>query len=128
MASITPQYLQFQRQFAEGLDSTEVHASEQDAIDYAASSPVAYAGQTIKWKDENGIYQTGVIQSDGTLRKTSAGGEFNGDHNDLAGRSDADAHPVSSITNLQRHIDEYTSLDQAEPDPEFSKVWLPRIL
>ena len=125
MAIQTPQYLQFQRQFAESLDSTEVHASYQDAVSYA-TSPTAYEGQTIKWKDDNGIYQSGVIQTDKTI-KTS---EFDViiDHNELPGRDQDDAHPISAITDLQNYIDEYISLHQTEPDPEFTKLWLPKIV
>ena len=123
---ITPVYAQLERQYADPIDSTEVHASEQDAINYAASYPTAYAGQTIKWRDANGVYVSGVIQSNGTINKSDVA-EFEGVHNDLTGREADDAHPTSAITDLDTYIDEYIYLEDNEPNPEFTKVWLPLI-
>ena len=36
---------------------------------------------------------------------TGGGGTFDGEHNDLDGRSTADAHPISAITGLQAALD-----------------------
>lgn len=38
---------------------------------------------------------------------TQAASEFAGEHNDLAGRDEDDAHPISAITGLQANLDDH---------------------
>ena len=59
---------QVQRQNKAPLDPTCVHPTRQDAEQYAAAYPTAYAGQTVSFS-ENGEQKLAVIQSDGTLKE-----------------------------------------------------------
>ena len=68
----TSLYMQFNRQFADALDSTELHPNLIAANAYAYgvvnSQTTAYPGQMIKWKNADGVFEYGVIQEDGTIK------------------------------------------------------------
>ena len=66
-------FAQFQRQFKGPLDSTELWPDFASAEIYAASYPLAYPGQTIKWLDEGGNYVSGIIQGNGSITPVGAG-------------------------------------------------------
>ena len=68
--------LQYGRLYKGALDPSEVHESMEAALEYA-KSPIAYPGQKISVKSEDGNkYNVYVINEDGTLRETSTNEEL----------------------------------------------------
>jgi hypothetical protein len=55
-----------QRRYPESLDITEVHATRQDAEDYAMNNPTAYTGQVVTFTEDD-AESASVIQADKTL-------------------------------------------------------------
>ena len=76
----TPQsnlLVQFNRQYADPIDSTEVWNSKAAVTTYALLFPSAFPGQTVKWL-EGGVYKTGVIQADKSILETGSSGVGSG--------------------------------------------------
>lgn len=68
--------LQFERLNDKSLDSTEVHESLEEAIEYA-KSPTAYPGQQLSVRKGNGNdYSVYIINEDKTLTETSVSSDI----------------------------------------------------
>lgn len=48
-------------------------------------------------------------------------------HNLLPLRDAPDAHPIEAITGLQTYIDDYINLKQTTPNPQYTRIWMPKI-